>query len=320
MVYREKSPYSGQFDHMNGSTCFGYVVDVDESLRRARVKTLGKPGITDDLDLANVQWISLSLHPQGDDASVMPRIGAYCVILFINSEPYIIGYYRPLVDDSITEAPNVTPLLPGDQGLTTIAQNSIVARAGGSIELTATQLCRILLLPSGNLVNLIGENYELDVDGGVETFTADPDTGAVNRDIYVFDNYDTTENAVEVQMGTTDTDAIMHYTNGPTNSDGEMTSTNMDIQIMPSGAMILTSGPTGSPLIMTTDPSGKFAVGTSKTELLQTIYNLIIALGKVQVLSPVGDCAPINVGDFWDEEVVPQLLLLQSITGTLSGS
>src|SRR5208282_3831687 len=90
MVYRDKSPYTGQMDYLNGKTCFGYVVEVDNALRRARVKTIGKVGMTDDLDLQNVQWISLSLHPSGDDTSALHRIGSYCVVMFINAEPYLV--------------------------------------------------------------------------------------------------------------------------------------------------------------------------------------------------------------------------------------
>ena len=72
-------------------------------------------------------------------------------------------------------------------------------------------------------------------------------------------------------------------------------------------------------MILQMDPSGLIAIGTSAVELLQEIFNIIMAIGKTKPLSPVGPCAPMNQGDFWQALVVPELTKLQSITGTIGG-
>ena len=121
----ETSPYTGSMDHLNGKTCFGRIVSVDAKSRTARVKTYGLRGRTDSLDLNTVKFLHLAWHPEGDDDVFIPRPGSYGVVIFINSEPYILGYVNltNLVNDGA--GANQEELIPGDKTIKTIAETGI---------------------------------------------------------------------------------------------------------------------------------------------------------------------------------------------------
>ena len=79
------------------------------------------------------------------------------------------------------------------------------------------------------------------MDGGFEAWNADGDTGVVLWERLVYDNT-TTANAVDIQMGATDTGALVHFTSGPTDAEGNLTSVLADVQVQPDGTIVVTSG------------------------------------------------------------------------------
>jgi hypothetical protein len=210
---REKSVYEGKFDSLNGANCFGRVVDVDVIARTCRVKTSGLKGKTDDQDLYDVQWINLAAAPIPGSVggvaedTVYPTINSIGVITFINSEPYIIGYFRPLPISDADDPPDPSAddllLNPGDRVITTIGGNSVILRAGGTVEISSNGLCRTFWIPDKNIMNSVCGDYELETDGGYMYWTRDHQTLSSTLQFMIWDNLFPI-NTVSIAMGTAD--------------------------------------------------------------------------------------------------------------------
>jgi hypothetical protein len=211
---RETSPYEGKFDDFNGRTALGKIVFVDIPNRKCRVKTIGLKGKTDDNDIPDVQWITTDGGDNGEEDTSIPKVGQLGVILYINHEPYILGYFRTL-NPSPQDVPPVTPVIETNQGdriLKTIAGNSVVLRAGGSIEVVSTALCRTYWLPN-NLISSVCEEYELETDGGFTSWSRDKQSRKTQLNVFIQDK-EKPKNVIDAQFGTADNGNVADITMG----------------------------------------------------------------------------------------------------------
>ena len=198
---KEYSPYEqGGFPDLAGQTALGKIISVDKNTRTCRVKTLGKKGITDDQDLWNVQWIQLSSSVDGSQDTVIPEINTYGVVIFINNEPYIFGYYTPINSEGDDQKPNQEDLGPGSKVFKTSAGNKVIIHSGGSVEVQSTDICRTYWLPSRNLITSICMEYEIEASGGYRYWHRDSKTDDTTLKEVVFDNTDPTV-AVQTEQG-----------------------------------------------------------------------------------------------------------------------
>ncbi|NBO09810.1 MAG: hypothetical protein EBV30_10845, partial [Actinobacteria bacterium] len=214
----EKSPYEGTLDQkLAGQNCLGTIVSVDAEARTCRVKTIGLKHRTDDLDLFNVQWISLTASTNGDGAedTSIPVPGQMGVVTFINNQPYIMGYYRPVVvpEDANTKAkvkdPNQTSetlINTGDRIIKTLAGNKVILRSGGSVEIESNKLCRTYWIPARRRINTVCGTYELEVEGGFMYWSRDTETDKTTLRAFIYDALSPT-NALDIQVGTPEDDS-----------------------------------------------------------------------------------------------------------------
>ena len=244
---RETSPYEGKFDNSNGRTALGRIVDVDIANRRCRIKTIGLKGKTDDHDIPDVKWITTDGGSGGAEDTSIPKIGQIGVILYINNQPYIVGYYRSLnlapqdVPPDTETDPQEALLNQGDRILKTIAGNSIILRSGGSIEIQSTALCRTYWLPT-NVMNSVCGNYELETDGGFMSWELDKDTSATTLSYFIQDNQQPT-NVIDAQYGTSDLGNVVDVTIGEVNKeDFEFTNEKVHLQVQPDGSILIEIG------------------------------------------------------------------------------
>ena len=282
----EKSPYEGTFDSLNGRTALGRIVDVDVTNRRCRVKTIGSQGPklvsgrgtgmgTDDQDIHDVQWITTTANDGGAEDTSVPSIGQIGVLLYINSEPYIIGYFRtlPQAPQDVTAGDEDTDPLDalvtqGDRLLKTVGGNSVTLRSGGSIEIVSTQLCRTYWLPSGLLTSVCG-NYELTTDGGFMEWTRDTVTNDTLLEWFVQDNLEPT-NGIDLQMGTTEGGFNLELSVGPVDPDTfALASKLFSFTVGTDGTPTLTVG--NNKAVITIDPATGNISMTTQGNLTQTV-------------------------------------------------
>lgn len=186
--------------------CFGRVTRVYPAQRMCEVKTFGSDGIHGDNHIPACQWLSSDANPEGDESTVIPRINAYCIVGFVNGEPFILGYFKPLNDEGYANIVDGVEedINEGDKCLTTIAGNKIILRASGEIQVESTRTCRTVYFPQGNLINHLCRNYEFATDGGTDEWTqydSGQNTPETVRRTEVRDNINRT-NIIYTEQGT----------------------------------------------------------------------------------------------------------------------
>ena len=241
----EKSPWEGLFDELNGKTALATVVSVDVLNRRCRVKTgigLKPPKLTQagrgtyDQDIPNVQWLTTSASSTGAEDTCVPEVGQTGVLIYINGEPYLIGYTR----GNLTADATVTPptalqslLTQGDRLISVGEDTYIILRRGGSLELKSSKECYTYWLPS-NLVHTECWESELSTNGGYESFSMDNESKDTVFERLAWDNLEPSI-AIYTQEGASDTGAIFRKTAGNLDENYEISSPTYDHQIDSTG-------------------------------------------------------------------------------------
>ncbi|NDC22541.1 MAG: hypothetical protein EBZ49_00200 [Proteobacteria bacterium] len=121
----------------------------------------------DDNHIPECRWLSTDASPQGDESGTIPRINSYCVVGYIESEPFIIGFWNPTDKTGSANVGEVKEELnEGDKIIKTIGKNKIILRAHGEIQIQSTDTNRTVYFPDQHLINTLCRNYEFRTDGG----------------------------------------------------------------------------------------------------------------------------------------------------------
>ena len=257
----EQSPYEGALDTLNGKTCLGRVYNIDEDSRLCQVRTIGASAYgTDDLDLQFVKCQHFAWHAEGDFATVLPRIGTYVIISFVNSEPIITGVYPLSNTEGAGGRDNQQNLQAGDFGWQAVAGNSFIIRAAGTIEITCTNGCRTWWLPTNDTITTLCQNFELDPAGGYLHWTVDPKTADTVFDLKFFDNA-AVANVGRLQLGTGSTGSFVSLEVGPPDENLNISEDTFSLQIQPDGTTALNIG--NGNAILNITPDGKASLTTA---------------------------------------------------------
>lgn len=188
------NPWEDHFSReTDGHVTMAQIVVVNPERRTCDIKTYGSDPLLANADWTDVQWLSSYGSPEGDEVSFVPRAGALCIVLFVNSTPWILGFFHPVAIDSKDEPAdlegeglqegdaqaaanaNKEKINAGDLIWRTIGNCRIVLRAGGEIEIEATKVCKRTMFPEKNRVTDICRNYEFAGDGGTIVWVDHPD-------------------------------------------------------------------------------------------------------------------------------------------------
>ena len=201
-IYERNNDFRSDIDQ--GIT-FCRVTRVFPEKRMCEVKTFGGRGFKTDNHISNCQWISTDANPDGDESGAIPRVNSYGLLAFVEGEPFIIGYWKPL--SSAGEA-NVGDVLEelneGDRVLKTIGKNKIILRTSGEIQIESTRVCRSIWFPERDLLNTLCRNYEFRTDGGTIDWEHVDENDSINDTVFreeIRDNI-TRSNIVKTEVGT----------------------------------------------------------------------------------------------------------------------
>lgn len=155
---------------------------VDSNNRTCSIKTYGSDQVVSNADYTDVQWLSMYSSPDGDEVTVIPRVGSTGICAFVDGMPWLLGFFQPVTVDDETEIPdpefegadssgssaavNKEKINEGDFIQRAIAGNRLVLRAGGEVEIESTKICRRVYFPIDNRINEISQNFEQRTDGG----------------------------------------------------------------------------------------------------------------------------------------------------------
>lgn len=259
---KEKSIYEGSFnDKYAGQTCLGVITSVDADRRRCRIKTIGLKGKTHDLDLPDVQFLLSASHKDGDEETFLPRIGALAVVIFINSEPVVIGYYQQINTAGPAGPAEKEPLRSGDKVIKTVGGNKFILRGGGSCEMTSTAMCRTYWSPNSNTMTSTVQNWEVEASGGFMHWEQDEDTDATQLLFRCYDFSGGANNTVELSFGTNpNAENEMFSVNlGPSAADNSIASPTFSMQVLADGT---TTVVVNQKCTLTIDPSGNVSLNT----------------------------------------------------------
>jgi hypothetical protein len=167
---------------ISNAIAFGRITRVFPERRACEVKTFFGKGAADDNHIPNCQWINLDGHPDGDESAVIPRVGSFGFVFYIDGEPFFFGFMRPLAANGSAETGEILePLNEGDRVLKTIGKNRIIMRAHGEIQIESTRTCRTIYFPDFNLINTLCRNYEFRTDGGTVDWKNDGNNNTLSR-------------------------------------------------------------------------------------------------------------------------------------------
>jgi hypothetical protein len=146
----------------------GRITTVDIDTRLCRVKTFLGPQELLDKDLKNVQWVNADGNVDGDESGSIPREGAIGLVFFIEGEPYIFGFIKPLngAKGAITGKESVTRLVRGDKLISTKSGNYICIRTNGSIEINSRESLKRVFIPTDSRIQEVCRNFNFKTDGG----------------------------------------------------------------------------------------------------------------------------------------------------------
>jgi hypothetical protein len=192
-------------DDIDQGLTFCRITKVFPDKRMCEVKTFGGRGFKTDNHVTNCQWISADANPDGDESSAIPRVNSYGILAFVDGEPFIIGYFKPLNSEGNANfGKDLEELNEGDRVLKTVGLNKIILRASGEIQIESNRTCRSIWFPERSLINTLCRNYEFRTDGGTIDWEHLDENDQLTDTIYREEKRDNIErtNIIQTQEGT----------------------------------------------------------------------------------------------------------------------
>jgi hypothetical protein len=146
---------------------FGRITSVDSKNRLCSVSTFMGAGSMNDQYIKNCQWLNLDTNAEGDEGTTVPRRGSIGLVFWIDGEPFIGLYFKPIKKGGIpVKGTEYAKLNEGDKVFSTMAGNRILIKTNGMIELFSKSTLSRTMIPLGSQIIDICRKYELTTDSG----------------------------------------------------------------------------------------------------------------------------------------------------------
>lgn len=276
--------------------------------RMCEVKTFGSNNPTQD-NTFTCQWLSSDASPEGDESSVVPRINSLGIVAFVDGEPFVIGFLRPLNDEGTAAIPDgeQEEINEGDKVIKTVGKNKLIMRASGEIQIESTRTCRTIYFPNNHLINTLCRNYEFRTDGGTEDWVHYSSSRTEKNTVRRVEERDklTRDNIVYTETGTVDLNTptlIFRRRFGKGTKDGSITDVVRTVSVLNTGettVQINTPGATEGHN-MNIKPSGETTISIGGTRHVTNIKptgetNINVA-GKANINVKPSGLTVIDVG------------------------
>jgi phage gp45-like len=156
---------------------FGRITEVFAKERYCTVVTfLGKGSLNDNY-IPRCQWVNLDSNPEGDESTSIPRKNSIGLVFYVDGEPFIFGFFKPLSRNAATvTGDEPAKLIEGDKVISTVAGNKITVKSNGAIEIVSSDTLRRTMIPKGSAIFDLCRRYQLRTDGGTIDWGSDPIT------------------------------------------------------------------------------------------------------------------------------------------------
>lgn len=288
-----KSPYEAGHPTrvaQNNAFCFGTITSVAPKSRLCTVKTFfsTNPALN-DMHIAKCQWLNMDANTAGDEATSVPRRNSIGMVLFVQNEPFIFGFFRGLnkAGQALT-GKEPTTLREGDKVISTQGGNRITVKASGLVEIVVKDTLKSLYLPDKSQWLNICRNFELKTDGGSWAWGSDADLNTLSKQIFRSDMAGSM--IVIEERGNADGGVIYRTGIGPGASAGAIFF--YEQTIGKDGTVITKVGPGAATYTQTISPDGSMKMEcTADVEVHSTAGHIQITADAqdVAVLATLGD-------------------------------
>lgn len=236
----ENTPHEGKMAKLNNKLVFFRVQSVDKDARTVQCVTWSAPDEPgDDLTLSKVKTLSMSNHVNGAESIHLPEAGACGVIAFVESQPYILGYFHPDDPDSVVSNDkdfnnNRTLINSGDTIFYQKLKNFIAIRNSGVIEIESTPLLKILMLPDRGELSTFCLNYDFQANGGSVVW-ATTDKEKTTKLTAIIKDQVGAKKVIRIEGGNVDDDHILTLKTGTPNKAQGIDAPNFSLAIKDTG-------------------------------------------------------------------------------------
>lgn len=155
-------------EDMSSLLVFGRVTKVYPDTRVCEVKTFGKSSVANDNHIDKCQWLTPDAHVSGGESTIIPKVGSYCIVAFIDGEPFILGFFKPLNEAAEALSGNEFETLNlGDKMISTSGGNRIILKANGLIDIQSKETLKRIYFPLTSEIRDLCRNSKFHADGGL---------------------------------------------------------------------------------------------------------------------------------------------------------
>lgn len=167
MVYSLYERGNQRRNEQSMGLCLGKITDVNAAERTCTISTMFGSGSMNDQYVKGVQWLSSDVNPEGDESGSIPRRGSLCMVAFIEGQPFIIGFFRPVTYGGSAASGMEGPTLQeGDKAISTRSKNWVRVAISGLIELVSSTTLQRVMIPIGSKIVDVCRYFILRTDGG----------------------------------------------------------------------------------------------------------------------------------------------------------
>jgi hypothetical protein len=153
---------------------FGRITEVFAKERYCTVVTFMGKGSLNDNYIPKCQWVNIDSNPEGDESTSIPRKNAIGLVFYIDGEPFIFGYFKPLSKNAATvTGDEPAKLIEGDKSIATVAGNRVTVKSNGAVEIVSSDTLRRIMIPKGAAIFDLCRRYQLRTDGGTIDWGSD---------------------------------------------------------------------------------------------------------------------------------------------------
>lgn len=240
----DRTPHEGKMNRLHGRTAIGIVRTVNLQDRTVTCSTASIKGDpTHDLWIQKARMLGMSNHYNGAESVSMPEAGAVCVLHWVDTQAYIIGFLNApdpelRVSNEAGFVLNREQINVGDTMFYGKEKNFVAIRNGGPIEIQASSQLKTFYLPDRGELSTFCLNYDFLCSGGTITWLTS-DTEQTSKLTAIIKDQISPTKIIKFVGGNADNDAIMTLQTGTPNKYQGIDSPNFSLEVKDNGETLM---------------------------------------------------------------------------------
>jgi hypothetical protein len=236
----EVTPHEGKMNRLHGEVAYCQVLSIDTNDRTVAVRAFApSTSPLNSMSPTRVKLLGMSNHISGAESVHLPDVGSIGILMYVESQPYIIGFFNPDDPNQIkTDAngfnTNRTPINRGDTILYGKRKNFVAVRNSGVVEIESSSQLKTFYLPERGEISTFCLNYDFQTNGGSTTWVTTDKERTTKLTTIIKDQVGATQVA-RIEGGNVDGDNILTLKTGVPNDNQGIDNTNFSLEIKDTG-------------------------------------------------------------------------------------